>query len=84
MINNAEKLVSKRVFVTLPDLAYDQLDRWADSQGRPIANLAAFLLETALNEAEEAGKIPPRTEPYTPTNASGSGGKGRGKKGSEE
>jgi hypothetical protein len=80
VINNAEKLVSKRVFVTLPDLAYDQLDRWADSQGRPVANLAAFLLETALNEAEEAGKIPPRKDSPTKT----SGGKGRGKKGGEE
>ncbi len=81
MINNAEKLVSKRVFVTLPDLAYDQLERWADSQGRPVANLAAFLLETALNEAEEAGKIPPRKD--SPTSDTNSGGKGRGKKGGE-
>jgi hypothetical protein len=65
---NTEKLVSKRVFVTLPDLAYDKLERWADSQGRPVANLAAFLLETALNEAEEEGKIPPpkNNPPATP------------------
>lgn len=78
MTINTEKLVSKRVFVTLPDLAYDKLERWADSQGRPVANLAAFLLETALNEAEEEGKIPlPKNSPP----ASGTAGsKGRGKK----
>ena len=81
MTNNVEKLVSKRVFVTLPDLAYDQLERWADSQGRPVANLAAFLLETALNEAEEAGKIPPRKD--SPTSGTSSDGKGKGKKGGE-
>jgi hypothetical protein len=82
VINNAERLVSKRVFVTLPDLAYDKLERWADSQGRPVANLAAFLLETALNEAEEEGKIPLKKDPPA-SGTGGSGGKGRGKKGGE-
>lgn len=79
MTINTEKLVSKRVFVTLPDLAYDKLERWADSQGRPVANLAAFLLETALNEAEEEGKIPlpKNSPPATP------GGKHRGKTGGD-
>ena len=79
MINNAEKSVSKRVFVTLPDLAYDQLDRWANSQGRPVANLAAFLLETALNEAEEEGKIPPKKD--TPTSTTGKQKRGKGGEG---
>jgi hypothetical protein len=59
-----DESVSKRVFMTLPDRAYDLLERWADSQGRPVANLAAFLVETALLEAEEQGKIPP-IEPST-------------------
>jgi len=51
--------VSKRINVTLPDLIAEALDRWADSEGRPTANLAAYLLETAIKEAEERGKIPP-------------------------
>jgi hypothetical protein len=51
--------VSKRVFLTLPDVVYQDLERWADSQGRPVANLGAFLVETAVNQAKERGDIPP-------------------------
>lgn len=49
--------------MTLPDSVYNNLERWANSQGRPIANLAAFLVEVAVSEAEEAGKIPPKDQP---------------------
>jgi len=51
--------VSKRVHVTLPDAVYDALERWADSQGRPVANLAAFIIEKAVEGANDDGKIPP-------------------------
>jgi hypothetical protein len=51
--------VSKRVHVTLPDAVYDALERWADSQGRPVANLAAFIIEKAVEGANNEGKIPP-------------------------
>jgi hypothetical protein len=51
--------VSKRVHVTLPDAVYDALERWADSQGRPVANLAAFIIEKAVEGAANDGKIPP-------------------------
>ncbi|NEP01652.1 MAG: hypothetical protein F6K58_23945 [Symploca sp. SIO2E9] len=54
--------MSKRVFLTLPDSVYENLEQWASSQGRPIANLAAFLVEVAVAEAEEAGKIPQKNE----------------------
>jgi len=50
--------VSKRVHVTLPDKAFDALQRWADDQGRPVANLVAYLVEKAVEEAEAQGKIP--------------------------
>ncbi|MEM9903902.1 MAG: hypothetical protein AAF921_02620 [Cyanobacteria bacterium P01_D01_bin.44] len=50
--------MSKRVFLTLPDTVYQDLERWAAKQGRPIANLGAFLVETAVNEAKERGEIP--------------------------
>lgn len=62
--------VSKRVFVTLPDAVFEDLERWADLEGRPTANLAAFLIETAVKEVKEQGKIPPPNEPLP---------KGRGK-----
>lgn len=34
--------------VNLPEGINDALQRWADSEGRPKANLAAFLLELAV------------------------------------
>jgi len=55
--------VSKRVFVTLPDTVFTDLERWADLEGRATANLAAFLIEVAVKEAKGQGKIPPSREP---------------------
>jgi hypothetical protein len=52
--------VSKRVFVTLPDSVFEDLEQWADSQGRPTANLAAFLIETSIRQAKENGEISPQ------------------------
>ena len=49
--------MSKRVFVTLPDSVFEELEQWADSQGRPTANLAAFLIETSIRQAKESGEI---------------------------
>ena len=50
--------VSKRIHVTLPDGVFLKLEGWADSEGRPVANLAAYLLQKTIEEAEEQGKIP--------------------------
>ena len=50
--------VSKRINVTLPDSVVDELEDWANAQGRSLANLAAFLLEVALKEAKDRGEIP--------------------------
>lgn len=44
--------MSKRIQVTLPDRIAEDLQRWADYDGRPLANLAAYLLERAVNEAK--------------------------------
>lgn len=51
--------MSKRVNLTLPDAVFDALERWADAEGRPTANLAAFLVEIAVKQAEAENKIPP-------------------------
>ena len=40
--------VSKRIMITLPDALSADLERWADEEGRPTANLAAFLIELAI------------------------------------
>jgi hypothetical protein len=55
--------VSKRVYVTLPDAIYEDLEQWANSQGRAVANLTAFLIETVVTNAKEEGKIPPKKPP---------------------
>ncbi len=51
--------MTKRVYLTLADKVYDALERWADDQGRPVANLAAYLVEKAIEQAKAEGKIPP-------------------------
>jgi len=53
--------VSKRVFITIPDAVFENLEDWADQQGRPTANLAAFLVETAVRQAKEKGEFKPRS-----------------------
>ena len=62
-IDNSLELVSKRIHVTLPDGVYQKLEAWADADARPVANLAAYLLQRVLEEAEEEGKIPEKKAP---------------------
>ena len=50
--------MSKRVYLTLADKVYEALEQWADDQGRPVANLAAYLVEKAIEQAKAEGKIP--------------------------
>ncbi|NES25015.1 MAG: hypothetical protein F6K41_40440 [Symploca sp. SIO3E6] len=47
--------MSKRIQVTLPDRLADDLQRWADYDGRPLSNLAAFLLEKIVFETKSQG-----------------------------
>jgi hypothetical protein len=51
------KPVSKRVLVTLPDVLAADLEKWAEYQGRPTANLAAFLIELGIRNAKEIGEF---------------------------
>ena len=55
-----EPAVSKRVFLTLPDVVYQNLEDWASSQGRPVANLGAFIVEKAVEQAKAEGSFTPR------------------------
>ena len=45
--------VSKRIYVTLPDTVHEDLEGWASYQGRPTANLAAYLIELGIREAKQ-------------------------------
>jgi CopG-like RHH_1 or ribbon-helix-helix domain, RHH_5 len=60
----ASKFVSKRINVTLPDSVVEDLEYWADAQGRSLANLAAFILESSVKKAKENGE--PQFEHYPP------------------
>jgi len=51
--------VSKRVNLTIPDSIYWDLEDWAKQQGRPVANLASFLCETAMLQARADGTYKP-------------------------
>ena len=48
MFNSMTRLVSKRTTIVLPDQVFQDLERWADEEGRPTANLAAFLVEISV------------------------------------
>lgn len=47
--------MSKRIQVTLPDKVALYLEKWANQDGRPLSNLAAYLLECAVAEAKKEG-----------------------------
>jgi hypothetical protein len=51
-------IVSRRVFLTLPDGVAEDLDSWALSENNKAATLAGFIVEKAVREAKEQGKIP--------------------------
>lgn len=48
---------SKRVNLTLPDLVYEELEAWAEYQGRPTANLGAYLVQSEIRKAKEKGEF---------------------------
>lgn len=45
----------KRITVTLPDQVAEALEAWASQQGRPTANLASFLIEQGIIQAQDKG-----------------------------
>ena len=63
----ANEDVSKRVLVTLPDIIASELEGWAAYQGRPTANLAAYLIELGIREAKSRGEFKIREEDETKT-----------------
>jgi hypothetical protein len=59
--------VSKRFTVTLPDSVFEDLEVLADIQGRPTANLAAFLIEIGIRQAKESGEFPEKPKASSKT-----------------
>lgn len=54
-------IMVKKIGVTLYDTVNSDLERWASQQGRPVANLAAFLIENGIEAAKERGELLPAT-----------------------
>lgn len=47
--NRRYKLPTK-ISIYIPEGAYDKLNEWADSEGRPVSNLAAFIIESIVRQ----------------------------------
>lgn len=47
----------KKFTVTVPDSVFEDLEILADTQGRPTANLAAFLIELGIKQIKESGEL---------------------------
>jgi len=73
--NELELMARPRITLTVSEDVYEYLSDWAESEERPLANLAAFLLSQAVREAKQ-NKSPASGI----TRTKDTGGKGRGKK----
>ena len=56
----------KKFSITVPDEIEADLQQWADFEGRPKANLAAFIVEMAV-KARYPDKYPPLQHPTANT-----------------
>lgn len=50
---------NQRLSIALPEGLLGALERWAAAEGNKPTSLATFLLETAIRDAIERGKVPP-------------------------
>jgi len=54
----AGKHTSVRVALAVPPKLHEQLSAWADWEGRPLASLCLYLIETQLRDAQKQGIAP--------------------------
>jgi hypothetical protein len=53
-VNKTEKAtMPRKIQVTLPDRVADDLEKWAEYEGRPLANLCNYLLEASVKAEKE-------------------------------
>ena len=53
------KHMTKRLSTSLPDLTYQMLLDWADTEGTSLSDLTGYILKRAVEEAQKEGKIKP-------------------------
>ncbi len=51
--------MTKRITISLPDSTYKKLEEWAETDDRSIAGQASYVLQKAVDDAEQQGKIKP-------------------------
>lgn len=51
--------MTKRITISLPDSSYQKLEEWAETEDRSLAGQASYILQKALDDAEQQGKIKP-------------------------
>ena len=49
---------AKRVYLTLNEELMDDLNRWAEIESRPLANMVTVLVERAIKQAKTDGVLP--------------------------
>ena len=54
----AGKHTSIRVAIAVPPKLHEQLSKWAEYEGRPIASLCMYLIENSLRQAQKDGIAP--------------------------
>lgn len=52
----------RRVALAVPPGLYEQIETWAEAEGRPVASLCMSLIEQGLRAAQTSGLIPSPTE----------------------
>ena len=54
-INNVStyNTVSKRLTAYVPDVIFEELEEWAERDGRSLSNLVGFILERAVRDEEK-------------------------------
>jgi|JI8StandDraft_2_1071088.scaffolds.fasta_scaffold05459_7 hypothetical protein len=51
--------MAKKIFASVPDTIADELQDWADQQGRSLSSLISYMLENSLRAAKEKGEYQP-------------------------
>ncbi len=58
--------MTKRITISLPDSSHQKLEEWAETEDRSLAGQASYILQKAIDDAEQQGKIKP-TQPKPPS-----------------
>jgi tartrate dehydratase alpha subunit/fumarate hydratase class I-like protein len=57
VMSASKRKMTKRISVSMPDLAHEKLQRWADIEGTSLSDLAAYLLRREIEIAEKEGRL---------------------------